>query len=43
MNQQGNFAYTPMKPLNDAKLYLEDFPKLTTSSVGVKLKAISRD
>lgn len=41
MSKQDDFAYKPMKYLNDAKMYLEDFPKLTTSSVGTKLKVMS--
>jgi len=42
MNKQGEFSYTPQKPKNDAKLYLTDMPKLTTSSVGIKLKKIAK-
>lgn len=41
MEQQRDFQYTPLKPINDVKLYLTDFPKLTTSTVGVKLKSIA--
>lgn len=42
MNKQGEFSYTPQKPKNDAKLYLTDMTKLTTSSVGIKLKKIAK-
>jgi len=41
MDKQDDFAYKPMKYVNDAKMYLEDFPKMTTSSIGTKLKKIS--
>lgn len=41
MEQQGKFAYNPSKPVNDAKLYLNDISKLTTNTVGQKLKQIS--
>ena len=40
MQEQGNFAYTPQKHLDDVKLYLQDIPLLSTSSVGLKLKKI---
>ncbi len=42
MNKQGEFSYKPQKPINDVKLYLTDFPKLTTSSIGIKLKKIAK-
>jgi len=42
MDKQGEFSYTPQKPKNDARLYLTDMPKLTTSSVGIKLKKIAK-
>lgn len=42
MNKQGEFLYKPQKPINDVKLYLTDFPKLTTSSIGIKLKKIAK-
>jgi len=41
MSKQGEFAYRPQKPVDDARLYLEDLPKLTTSSVGNKFKKIA--
>lgn len=34
--------YKPMKPIDDAKTYLEDLSTLTTSSVGTKLKNIAK-
>lgn len=42
MDQQGRFAYNPSKPVNDAKIYLEDIQKITTTSVGQKLKKIAK-
>lgn len=42
MEQQGRFAYNPSKPISDAKLYVNEVKKLTTSSVGQKLKNISK-
>lgn len=42
MNKQGEFAYAPQKPINDAKIYLEDLKKITTSSLGTKLKRIAK-
>lgn len=42
MDKQGQFSYKPMKPLNDAKLYLEDWVTLTTTSVGAKLKRLTK-
>lgn len=41
MNQQQDFQYAPIKPINDVKMYLTDFPKLSTSSVGTKLKSLA--
>jgi cbb3-type cytochrome oxidase subunit 3 len=41
MDKQGDFLYKPLKPINDVKLYLSDLPKLTTSSVGIKLKKLA--
>jgi hypothetical protein len=41
MDQQRDFQYKPIKPINDVKLYLTDFPKLTTSTVGTKLKSLA--
>lgn len=41
MDQQRDFQYKPLKPINDVKLYLTDFPKLTTSTVGTKLKSLA--
>ena len=41
MDQQVEFQYKPVKPINDVKLYLADFPKLTTSTVGTKLKKLA--
>lgn len=42
MEQQGKFAYNPQKPVDDAKTYISEIKKLTTSSVGQKLKRISK-
>lgn len=41
MDKQGEYMYKPVKPVNDAKLYLEDLPKITTSTVGLKLKQLA--
>jgi len=40
MNKQISFAYKPQKPLNDAKIYLEDLNTLTTTTIGQKLKSM---
>lgn len=42
MGKQGEFAYYPIKPINDAKIYLEDLKKISTSSVGQKLKKLAK-
>lgn len=43
MKDQGSTKfYKPQKPIRDAKLYLENFPQLTTNSVGIKLKKLSK-
>lgn len=42
MSKQGEFAYLPMKPLNDAKIYLEDLRMISTTSVGLKLKRLAK-
>lgn len=42
MSRQGRFAYSPNKPINDSKLYLDDLTtNLSLSSVGLKLREIS--
>lgn len=41
MDKQKEFHYTPVKPINDVKLYLADLPKLSTNSVGLKLKKLT--
>lgn len=41
MSKQGEFAYRPQKYIDDAKLYLEDLSKITTSSAGIKLKKLA--
>lgn len=41
MEKQGQFAYNPQKPINDAKKYLEDLHPLSTASVGIKLKQLA--
>ncbi len=41
MEKQGQFAYNPQKPINDAKKYLEDLQPLSTASVGIKLKQLA--
>jgi len=40
MQEQDNFAYVPKKHLHDVKLFLQEIPILSTSSVGLKLKKI---
>lgn len=42
MSKQGEFGYSPMKPINDAKIYLEDLRPLSTTTVGLKLKEITK-
>ena len=42
MSRQDDFAYTPVKHINDAKKYLEDMQKLTITGIGKKLKKIAR-
>jgi len=42
MGKQGEFAYSPMKPINDAKIYLEDLRPLSTTTVGSKLKDLAK-
>lgn len=42
MEKQNQFMYNPQKPINDAKIYIEDLKSLTTTSVGQKLKKLSR-
>lgn len=41
MEKQSMYAYNPTKPINDAKVYLEDLRPLSTTSVGTKLKKLS--
>lgn len=42
MSKQGEYAYAPVKPLNDAKIYLEDLRPLSTTTIGQKLKAMTK-
>lgn len=42
MSRQEEFAYTPVKHINDAKKHLEDMQKLTITSIGNKLKQIAK-
>lgn len=43
MKDQGSVKfYKPQKPIRDAKLYLENFPQITTNSIGIKLKKLSK-
>jgi len=41
MEKQGKYAYKPNKPINDAKIYLEDLQPISTTSVGTKLKKLA--
>ncbi len=41
MEKQSQYMYSPNKPINDAKKYLEDLIQLSTTSVGTKLKKIT--
>jgi len=40
MSRQDDFAYTPVKYLNDAKKCLEDLSKISITSIGTKFKRI---
>lgn len=40
MSRQDDFAYTPVKYLNDAKKCLEDLDKISITSIGTKFKKI---
>lgn len=40
MSRQDDFAYTPVKYLNDAKKCLEDLDKISITSIGTKFKGI---
>lgn len=42
MDKQGDFAYSPLKPLNDAKMYLEGLNSLSTTTIGQKFKKIAK-
>lgn len=42
MGKQGEFAYNPQKPIDDAKVYLEDLKTITTTTAGQKLKKLAR-
>jgi hypothetical protein len=43
MTRQKTYMYSPMKPINDADLYISGINiNLSLSSVGAKLKKISR-
>lgn len=42
MNNQEDFQYKPLKPLNDVKLYLDGMSNLSASVVGLKFKKIAK-
>jgi len=41
MDKQAETQYKPVKPVNDVKMYLADFPRLTTSAAGIRLKKLA--
>ena len=41
MSKQVEFVYRPQKPVDDAKMYLEDLPIISNSNVGAKLKKLA--
>lgn len=42
MDKQGDFAYNPLKPLNDARMYLEGLGNLSTTTIGQKFKKMAK-
>jgi hypothetical protein len=42
MDKQKDYLYSPQKPINDAKIYLEDLKPISISTVGQKLKKLAR-
>lgn len=42
MSKQGEFAYRPQKPIDDARIYIEGINKISLTSIGQKLKKIAK-
>jgi len=42
MSKQGEYAYAPQKPILDAKVYIQDLKNVSTTTIGMKLKRLSK-
>lgn len=41
MDKQGDYMYSPVKPVNDVKMYLDGLSNMSTTTIGQKLKQLA--